>query len=227
MKEVVEMFKISKEKQYQINQFLKNNIQKYPKQTQEYIRENIYKNELSATLLQLYSYKDAIIKELNPYYQFAELIKNKFNHLETKKITEVSCGFIPAASIALNKTVNLSNKIDVYDPFLINIPYLNINNHKTCFTELSEPKTDLLMAHLPCEALLLITKIALMQKKEMIVQTCKCFNGNNFSKSQFTYYIDSLIYQLKQLEDFGFIIETEKNDLSKLMNCPIILARKK
>ena len=123
MKEVVEMFKISKEKQYQINQFLKNNIQKYPKQTQEYIRENIYKNELSATLLQLYSYKDAIIKELNPYYQFAELIKNKFNHLETKKITEVSCGFIPAASIALNKTVNLSNKIDVYDPFLINIPY--------------------------------------------------------------------------------------------------------
>lgn len=61
----------------------------------------------------------------------------------------------------------------------------------------------------------------------MIVQTCKCFNGNNFSKSQFTYYIDSLIYQLKQLEDFGFIIETEKNDLSKLMNCPIILARKK
>lgn len=227
MKEVVEMFKISKEKQYQINRFLKNNIQKYPKQTQEYIRENIYKNELSATLLQLYSYKDAIIKELNPYYQFAELIKNKFNHLETKKITEVSCGFIPAASIALNKTVNLSNKIDVYDPFLINIHYLNINNHKTCFTELSEPNTDLLMAHLPCEALLLITKIALMQKKEMIVQTCKCFNGNNFSKSQFTYYIDSLIYQLKQLEDFGFIIETEKNDLSKLMNCPIILARKK
>ena len=83
------------------------------------------------------------------------------------------------------------------------------------------------MAHLPCEALLLITKIALMQKKEMIVQTCKCFNGNNFSKSQFTYYIDSLIYQLKQLEDFGFIIETEKKDLSMLTNCPVILARKK
>ena len=202
------MFKISQEKQVEINEFLKTNIQKYPIQYQKVIIENLYDdNQMRDILLQIYSYKQAIIKELDPYYQFVDLLKEKFGDLENKKITEVACGFIPAISIALNNSVPKLNPLAVYDPKVLNIHYPNIVNHQTFFEENSEPNANLLIANLPCEALMLMIKIAVLQKKEMMVQTCSCFYNHILTRNEFTYYIDFLFDQLKQLEDYGFLVE--------------------
>lgn len=223
------MFKISKEKQLEINEFLKEHISKYPEDIQEYIKENIFDEEsFIDVILQLYSYKKAILNELNPYYQLVDLLKSKFDSLETKNITEVSCGFIPALSIALNSSIQRKNPIHVYDPLLIDIPYPNIINHKNNFHSNLEPNSNLLIANLPCEALDIIVNTAIQNKKEFAVQTCPC-NGEMifYSFAEFNYYVDSLFYRLLELEDNGFIVEKEKTDFSRLSGYPVLLARKK
>ena len=193
------MFKISKEKQLEINEFLKNNIAKYPKNIQLFIKERLYTDEdFVDVILQIYSYKNAILNELNPYYQFVDLLKSKFPSLETKKITEVACGFIPALSLALNASIQKQDEIHVI-------------NYKENFHENSEPNADLLISDAPCDATEIIINTAIKRKLEMAIQTCIC-SGNMmfYSYRDFMYYVDSLCYRLQQLEDSGFKVEKEK-----------------
>ncbi len=223
------MFKISKEKQLEINEFLKNNIAKYPKNIQLFIKERLYTDEdFVDVILQIYSYKNAILNELNPYYQFVDLLKSKFPSLETKKITEVACGFIPALSLALNASIQKQDEIHVYDPQLIDLSYKNIINYKENFHENSEPNADLLISDAPCDATEIIINTAIKRKLEMAIQTCIC-SGNMmfYSYRDFMYYVDFLCYRLQQLEDSGFKVEKEKTDYSRLSGCPVILVRKR
>lgn len=223
------MFKISESNQTEIDEFLKIHMKDYPEDLQEILQECLYDGETAYDILfQLYSFKKAIPEELDPYYQFVEILKAKYPNLETRKIIEVSCGFIPALSLALTRKINRKNPIDVYDPNLIDIPYPNIKNNKRYFQLDNKSNPDLYISNFPCDALEIIIEKSIKTKKEMMIQTCTCNTNRQFySYWEEKYYIESLFEKLKQLEDSGFIVEKEKTDLSTLVGHPILIVRKK
>lgn len=224
------MYKISAQKRAEILNFYFANQNNLP-YTMQIVLADLIRGEapLNDIMLELYTYFHAIPDEINYIYELYQFIKAKFPDLEARKILEIASGVIPSLSYMILKHEKMQYQIHTMDPLSLQIPIKGVKQEKREFTSQTNIKNyNLLLASCPCNAFDTILQSAIQNQKEFCVQTCSC-NGSYTYQNRFSwlYQIDVWLEHARKLEDNGFIIEKDYIEFSRLIDAPIITARKR
>ena len=221
------MFDIREEKREEILNFYKSNQNKFTfedERIMDMLEE--HKEPICITLLQLYTYFDALDQNMNKYYEFYQYLCAKHPHIEKRKILEVASGYVPAISYLITKNNHMEQEITAMDPLNIPVQMTGVKQVNDSFSRKTNIQDyNLLISHCPCGLLDEIFSAVLREKIEFSIQTCQC--GTDLTNKEWHYYIDLIIDRLKELEDDGFVIEKEYLNLSDILRSPIITARKR
>lgn len=224
------MYIISKKKRNEILDFYKKNHQYYSAyDSLEFM--DFAKGETPAyeDFFQLYSYFDALPDIVHPYFKFYKLLCNKYPNLDKRKILEVASGYVPAISHIIATHKKMEHPIVAMDPKAIPLKRNDIIVKRQPFT-LSTDITpyDLVISHLPCDALNILMPKLVINRKEFSIQMCRCkSDGTKFTnQDEWNDYLYTIYSLANNLTDYGFAIEEDYLTVSKQIKAPVITARK-
>lgn len=226
------MYQISTEKQKEMFTFIDGFYSYFSKEDQFVFKSFKEGNVLFSTaLLEIYTYCNAVAKEVNFYYAYYLDLKQKFPNLSEMKILEVASGYIPAFSYFLTQLEVMKQPITAMDPLTLPLTYENVITKKECFTKnTSISSYDLIVAMCPCEAIQPLLDKIVEEKKPLFVQVCSCLERNKkHAKTRLEWldYLNFLTEKLFVLEKDGYMVEKKYNTLSYLLDAPAYYVRKK
>lgn len=156
----------------------------YPDRAVEYILKKYacFDGIMDDMMFQIYAYLGMLDKEENFYYNFAEMILEKYGN--DISVLEIGGGYLPMFAKELRdiKDKNkYSGKIGVYEPNLVISSMNGVELFKEEFkSNINVLEYDLLVGILPCEATRTIIRSAIRNDKQFLIGMCGCTHFDDF-----------------------------------------------